>query len=534
MWQQVRAITWAQFRTMRNHLPRTNVGTVLMWLLTALWYSLFAAAAVLFAIAIPQTPLADLRQWLPVGLLAVFLYWQIIPLFTLSSGWSLQLNKLKVYPVSTAALFGIEVLLRITSSPEMILLVLGTVAGLLRHPGIPFWSACAPLLFIPLNLFLQLALRDLILHSFERNRFREIFAILLISIAVIPQLVLRSGYGEQTRGYFFRASNYPATPWRDVASLSLGRPSALDLLLLCAWTALSYLLARAMFRKSLREDDSFRTASPGDLKEIRVRRSLASWPSRVVRDPLAALLQKELQSLVRMPRFRVLFGMACIFSVVVFIPVTLRRGDPGAGWMSQNFLPVVNLYGLLLLSDALLLNAFGLDRGAAQLYFVTPVPLETVIRAKNLTAIVFVVLQTIAVLLVVTLVRARFTPYSVVAGMAASAVVTVFLLSVGNFTSLNGPRPVDPRQTFKKQGGAKMQLWLLSCSLGMFLLIGFAFLARYAFHSDWVLLALLAFEFVIGLVIYKFSTASAVQKGLRERERIVEALSKSGSPVSLG
>ena len=32
MWSQISAIAFAQFRIMRNHLPRTNVGSVLMWL----------------------------------------------------------------------------------------------------------------------------------------------------------------------------------------------------------------------------------------------------------------------------------------------------------------------------------------------------------------------------------------------------------------------------------------------------------------------------------------------------------------------
>lgn len=79
-----------------------------------------------------------------------------------------------------------------------------------------------------------------------------------------------------------------------------------------------------------------------------------------------------------------------------------------------------------------------------------------------------------------------------------------------------------------------MQLWILLCSIGMFLLIGFAFLARYAFHADWVLFLVLASEFLIGLIVYRFAIESVVEKGMRDRERIVEALSKSASPISLG
>ncbi len=85
--------------------------------------------------------------------------------------------------------------------------------------------------------------------------------------------------------------------------------------------------------------------------------------------------------------------MSCILGLVVFVPAALNGNDPAAHFMHNNLLPVVNVYGLLLLSDTLLLNAFGLDRGASQAYFVMPLSLDTVLKAKNLTAIAFVALQ---------------------------------------------------------------------------------------------------------------------------------------------
>src|SRR5947209_17290429 len=184
---QIWAILWAQFRIFRNRLPRTNMGSVLAGLAGLLWYGVFIGAGVFFSLFIPGLPLAELREYVPLGLLAVFLFWQVVPLFTLSTGWSLQLNKLQVYPVSNNAFFGIEVVLRITTAPEMIFVTLGGFIGLLRHPGLPFFSPLPVLLFIPLNLFLSLAIREMVLHSFERNRFRELFAILIISISIAPQ-----------------------------------------------------------------------------------------------------------------------------------------------------------------------------------------------------------------------------------------------------------------------------------------------------------------------------------------------------------
>jgi ABC-2 type transport system permease protein len=65
----------------------------------------------------------------------------------------------------------------------------------------------------------------------------------------------------------------------------------------------------------------------------------------------------------------------------------------------------------------------------------------------------------------------------------------------------------------------------------MAVLVGFAYLARWAFDSDWALLGVLLFEFAIGYVVYRVSLDSAVEHGLNERERIIDALSRTSSPV---
>ncbi len=534
MWKQIAAIAWAQFRIGRNHLPRAGLGTIVTWFALLFWYGLYTALALYLAWRIPQTSIGELTKWLPAGLLGIFLFWQVIPLFTLSSGWSLELNKLRIYPVNNGALFGIEALLRVTSSPEMLIVLAGAVAGLFRHAAIPTGAPLVILAFIPLNLFFQLGVRDLILHSFERNRLRELFAVVVIGVAVVPQLLLRTGLGPTLKPYFLAVAQSHWAPWYEAASLSLGRIRVSDIAFLLFWTAISFGFARWMFAKSLLAEDGFQRAAVETFRHDAVRFTFSAVATRVFRDPLGALIQKELQSLARMPRFRVLFGMSCILGIVVFVPAALNGNDPTSHFMQNNLLPVVNVYGLLLLSDTLLLNAFGLDRGASQAYFVVPLSLRTVLKAKNLTAVVFVVLQSAVILAVAAIARAQITWRSVASGLLASAVVTIFLLTIGNWTSLSMPRPTDPKQTFRKQGGAKMQIWLLGCTTGLFLLVGFAFLARYALQSDWALLAVLSFEFLVGLVVYHLGLESAAERGARNREKIVQVLSRSGSPVSLG
>ena len=187
-----------------------------------------------------------------------------------------------------------------------------------------------------------------------------------------------------------------------------------------------------------------------------------------------------------------------------------------------------------MLSDVLLLNIFGLDRIATQIYFVAPIPFATVIKAKNLAAILFLLIQSLCVLVVVTLIRIPITGFNVISALIAAAVVGLFFISAGNLSSIIVARPSDPKQTFRKQAGGRMQLWFLLCSLVMFVLLGSAFLAQWALDSNWALLGVLAVEFVIGLIVYHVALDSAVERGLREREQLIDALSKGSAPIGLG
>ena len=533
MWAQLAAIVWAQYRSIWNRLPRKRLGHVLMSLLVLLWYGLYAGLGVELAMFLPLMPVVLLQKWLPAILLGIFLYWQLIPLFTFSTGWSLQLDKLQIYPISEAGLFWMEVLLRFTNSPEMILVLLGVLVGLIRHPYLHAASALFLLLYLPFNLLLSLAIREIFVQAFHRNRRRELLALLLIAIAVAPQFLLQSGLRSDMRARLLAVAHLKFAPWQETARLSVGPFSWTALLLLGLWSGAVYLLARWQFHKALTLEDSFSASTRRDNGQRRLQLGF-DFISRLLRDPFGAIVQKELQSLPRMPRFRVMFAMACFFGVIVFLPASMNAHRHGADFMSEHFLSVVNLYGLLLLSDILFLNVLGLDRSAVQLYFAAPVSLADVIRAKNLVAILFLGLQSLMALALAAVLRVPVTLSSIGETAGVTSVAAVFCLSIGNLCSVMMSRPIDPRQTLRKQAGGRVQLWFLFCSIGLALVIGFAFLAQWALQREWVLGAVLALELGIGIVVYWIALESAVERALRCREQIIDALTKESAPVSLG
>ena len=532
MWPQIRAIVWAQWRIQRNHLPRTSTGSWLLMLLGLVWYAAFATFAFGILLLLKASPRKDLESLLATGLLGVSAFWQIVPLLTLTAGWSLNLKKLQSFPVPAGALFGIEVLLRVTTVFEMLMLVAGGCIGLFLNPENPKPAALLVLLIVPFNLLLSLGVREFILHSFARSRMREVVALLLVSISLVPQLLVRTPLGGRLKPYVLSLSRSRGLLWEELARLSTGHFSMASLAVIAIWLSAAYVFARWMFVKGLLEEEEMRvTALPAlGAKE---NRSFWEWllsiPGRIFADPLAVLIEKEIRTLVRMPRFRVIFGMSCLFSVMIFFP--LAQGS--ASFVRGNFPEVVALYGMLILSDALFWNIFGFDRSATQIYFASPVELRRVIQAKNLTAVLFVAIQNAVVLITAILLRFTVTPLSILGGVCASAVVAIFFLSAGNLSSVNAPRSVDPAQTLRKQSSGHRQLLLAGCSIGMFALVGLGLLARWAVGTDWALIGVLAIEFGIGVIVFRIAMDSAIEKGLARREEIVEVLSQGGSQIAL-
>jgi ABC-2 type transport system permease protein len=538
MSEQIRAIVWAQFRTIRNYLPRTNLGAFLLGLITLLWYGLFCVGAVVLAEGLQYVPMYKLRLYFPAGMLALLLFWQIFPVLTMSSGWSLELNKLLVYPIHPRTLFVVELMLRFTTSPESLILLVGAIWGLLAHPGMHGWWPVLLLLYVPFNLFLSLVVREWMMTLFRRKRLREVLMLLIVSVSVVPSLLANTSLGEFLRPYYLRAADGPGTPWHEFALLGLGRPGLLSVAAVMFWLLLAWWLSVRRFAASLRLDFSptggesmpargtARPAKPGLIQ------MLANFVSGFLPDPYAALVEKDVSSLLRTPRFRVLFGMACFFSVVIFFPMAFGRH--GASFLASNYVAFVNTYGMLICGEVLIWNVFGFDRRAAQLYYISPAGFKQVLLAKNLVAAFFISIQTLVVVSASFVMPIHTDVGSIMGGIVISGAVFFFFLAAGNYASVSFPRAVQPNQTFRRQAGGKTQLILFACYLLMAIPIGLAFLARWATGKDAAFFAVLTFDLFTAACFYYVSLEPVMAIGIRDRERIIDALSKGADPIGLG
>lgn len=531
MSSQVRAILWAQFRTVRNYLPRTTFGTALVWLLGGAWYGLFVAIAFGLAAGLPHVPAKELPRSAALILFFLLLFWQIFPLMTLNSGWSLDLKRLLAYPIHERTMFAIEALLRITTAFETLILITGIMVGLARHPGIPAWRPLFLLVYIPFNLFLSLGIRETLLGVFRKRRFKELFAVFFLIVVLSPSLIANTPLGAKLGPIVFKLAVNAATPWFDAASLATSTPSFLSAGAMVVWTVAAYLFAMRQFSMGLRHDRSGFDAGARHKPAGKARReTFFGWIDRLFRDPTAALIEKEFRILLRSPRFRVLFGMSCVFSVIVFLPFASGR----LAWhgTSENYLPAVSCYGLVLLGEVLLWNALGFDRKAAQIYFVAPVHFSAVLRAKNIVALVFILFMSVLIAVVGSLFRLQVTLLSVAASVSLTLVLAIFFLAFGNLTSVLLPRSIDPNQAMRRQTSGQVSLWFLLAVVVLLVPIGLAFAARWAFDSEWAFFAVLAVDLVIAAALYHVATESAISRAERDRERILDALGKGADVIA--
>jgi ABC-2 type transport system permease protein len=514
---------------MRNFFPRAGVG----WTAAVgfIWYGVWVLVS-FSVMLLTSSPM--IASTLGGVLMLAFLYWQVVPVLMAASGASLDLRKLQAYPIPVSQLFGLEVILRVTAVVEVILVLIGTGIGIVRNPAAPAWGALALLPFVGLNLVLGVGSRDTIARILARRRVREAAFFLLILCAALPQVLLTRGRGFQAR---FRAimtrESWLGWPWTSAAHFMQGHDTLKSMAILLAWLAAAGAFSFWQFRRTISFDVQAASARPSAGSSTSgLLEQFFRLPSILLRDPLGALIEKEVRFLTRSPRFRLVFLMGFTFGLLVWLPVALGRQGASQSFLSTNYLTVVSVYSLLLLSEACFWNFFGFDRSAAQIYFLAPVPFTRVMIAKNLSALFFIVLEISVIALVCGLLGMPLRPRTLAESFGVAAVISIFLLAAGNQLSIRQPRAMNPAASFRSGTAGRVQAILFLIYPIAFLPVGLAYLARYAFTSEAAFFGVLAVDAAIGAVVYKLSLDSSVAAAERLKEQMVTALSRGDGPIT--
>ena len=290
---------------------------------------------------------------------------------------------------------------------------------------------------------------------------------------------------------------------------------------------------RVQFERNLRYDAMAAEATPaGNARTDTWRERFYRWPSRIFPDPLAVLIEKELRSLVRTPRFRMVFVMGFTFGVVFWLPMILGGRADRNGWMAHNFLTVVSGYALTLLGQVTYWNCFGFDRSAAQIYFSAPQPIRVTLAAKNITSLVFVYLEILIISVVTLALRLAEGPGKVLETLLVVGICSLYLMAFGNISSVRYPRGMKPERVSRGGASSRFQALIFIMYPLALLPVALAYLARYALSSEWAFGILLAFAAGLGAFLYWLGMDSAVKTANSERERILQDLASGEGPIA--
>jgi ABC-2 type transport system permease protein len=537
----IRAILRAQWLSMRTfRLASSRRGAVFSLLTAILWYGFWTVLAIV-AEALTSNPglRARIEAGLPVGLLAVFAYWQLAPLASATLGASLDLRKLLVYPVPRRSLFLVEVMLRVTTCAEMLLLLAGASIGLLRNPAFGAWRALPRVLpamavFVAFNLLLAAGLRSLLERLLARRHIREALVFLLVLASALPQLLVVTGVPALRFKQLLSAGRNPFWPWvaaaRSLTGVPLGMLFPAGVAVLAGWTALAYAFARWQFARSLRYDAQAMQATVSDAKEAARAETLYRLPSLLLPDPLGAIVEKEIRSLRRTPRFRLVFVMGFSFGLILWLPMALR-GRGGHSPVAENFLVVVSVYALTLLGQVTYWNSFGFDRSAVQVYFSAPVSIARTLAGKNIAASVFVFLEIAAVTAACSLLHIGTSPGKIAEAFLITAIAALYLMGLGNLSSVYYPRAINPQRVSAGGAASRFQGVLFLLYPVALLPVFLAYLARYAFKSQLAFYLIVGFAAALGVAIYGMAMESASHAARARRETMLMELSRGEGPV---
>jgi ABC-2 type transport system permease protein len=516
---------------MRLRADMRSAGSIFGIVASAVFYTVWTIIA--FAAAAYFSKREAAATFLPVlstGLLFVMLYWQLTPVISAGFGVSLDLRKLLVYPIPRNTLFGIEVLLRVTTCTEMLIVLAGAAIGLLRNPAFGFKAApfivAGTLAFTSMNLLLSAGIRQALERLFATTRMREAMVVVGVAAAILPRLFFLFRVRQSV--LLQAAPVNILWPWAAAARLMLHMQWVPALLLVALYAGAAALFGRWQFERSIRFDG---TAHAKVKPNVRggFTDAMFRLPGRLFQDPVAALVEKELRTLARIPRFRMVYVMSCVFGLVLYIP--FLRNSNRHSFVIDNAVPMMALYGLMMLGPISYWNSFGFDRSAVTGYFSWPIRFRDVLIAKNLSVAMLQLPQIIVVASIALAARMPVTPAELAETIVVVPVASLFWFTVGNIWSVRMPRPMDPAKM--NQAANKVQ------SLGIFMApllllpIGLAYWARSVFDSEVVFAGVLAVGVGLGLIFYRVGLDSAVNAAIAKRESMLQQLTSSDGPLSV-
>jgi hypothetical protein len=469
-------------------------------------------AATFFLLRMGRTDILSLLLW------AVFIVWQMIPIFVEGYSPGLNFSEIARYPVSFRLYFLLNAAYGLLDPAAVagLLWLLGIWLGIVAtHPEWAFAAAGAFLLFAAFNVLCNRVIISLFERFQSTRKGRERVAAVMLLLMLLPQLFQFFVNGwidwrryhppEWTLNVFTRLHHI--SPPGQVAQVltATGESKLVAVLLLLAWLfAFAWVLARRLKQVYQGEihAETFRQK-----RELKVK---PGWRLPGMDETISAVFEKELRYLRQNARLLVqLVYPVVLFGIIALGGPRKKALPPAFAFAKGEVLLSIFAVMMGLAVSNLSYNTFGMDREGFGRWLLAPLSLKKVIVAKNLAqgAVITVFYLALACLIM------NFThvPWEMFFAITAGFLcVLIVQIAAGNVISVRWPKRIELTKMSSRTVSGAAGFMSLAFTLPMLAIIGVVAFASTRWKLEWLPLAAGVLGLAIALALYSVLMESAV------------------------
>jgi ABC-2 type transport system permease protein len=429
-------------------------------------------------------------QWLAAPFWAIFVFWQIFPIFAAGFGSGFEFRTLLRFPFSPNAFYLIGLAYGLADFPALAsicwLLVM-TAGAVIADPGVLPIMSVVVILFILMNVTMERLIGSWLERLLARRRSREIFfgifilsMFLLQFIAPVQRQYVRSG--KSNPPVFVAIARYlvpfpPALSARAIAGTIRHDfvDTAIGLSGLTGFVMFFTALLWQRYAAQYRGEELSETAAPSRAAPLKAApwnvtsatghldsemMTGATKPAGLLPPMVGAMVQKEFSYLVRN-------GFAFFLLVLPPAQILLFSSQfsgrhpifAGKGLNADFFFPGMMAYTVLVLMGQAY-NAFAYEGRGIQTYFTAPLKFSDIFAGKNIMSAGMVGFE-VALCGAVLAWRIGFPSVSTLLATTFALVFTVVgQLPIANWASLSFPRKLE-FGSMRSQRNSGVAVWVM-------------------------------------------------------------------------
>jgi ABC-2 type transport system permease protein len=541
VWEQIRLVAGLRWRILGNNLRKKhNQWDLIGMIVTGVFATLFVLGLCFaFYFAAYSFLSGGHEAWIAFLFWGVFLFRQLIPIFTAGFGAGFEFRTMLRFPLSLRAFYaiglayGLADFAAIASSCWLIAMIIGTARA---NPTVLPTMIAISALFLLMNITLERMIGSWLERILARRRTREIFFAVFILFAVSLQFLnpLLQRYGRAAQPWVRHVLPYlsvfpPSLAGRAVAGAAQGHST--DVLLgaagIAAYALLFSVFLWLRFAAQYRGEELSETAAPERAVVRPVSRAAEQSDALGLLTPqVSAVLRKEFRYLTRNSFAFFLLIMPPVFVLLFTTQFAGRHPTVTKHPVSTEFFFPGMMAYLILILMAPAYNSFAYDGKGIQTFFTSPVSFREVFLGKNLLQVAMLTFE-------LTLSMAAFSylvglpSLPVLAATLAAIVFNVSgQLAIANWSSLSFPRKLN----FGQMRGQRQSGMAAIVGFGTQILLGgisapILFMSRWTGNA-WLPAEVFAFLAAAAIAGYTSSLDPLAALAEKKKETLIDALSR--------